>query len=130
LNPTRPKAEPEEAKFDIRILALAVRVFAVNDFGFGRMHFQMAFGQSGLKLKLQDLCFLLGTAVYQSVIRIPTPWEVRVCPCHPEIKRVMHEEVGQDRAKHAPYTKGNFQFERIIRGWRTRYPLLDLRLKR
>src|SRR5207302_9864029 len=31
---------------------------------------------------------------------------------------------------HAPYTKGNFQFERTVAGWRTRYPLLDLRLKR
>ena len=30
----------------------------------------------------------------------------------------------------APYTKGNFQFERIITGWRTRYALLDLRLKK
>jgi RNA-directed DNA polymerase len=34
------------------------------------------------------------------------------------------------RSDHAPYTKGNFQFERIITGWRDRYPLLDLRLKR
>jgi hypothetical protein len=31
---------------------------------------------------------------------------------------------------HAPYTKGNFQFERIITGWRTRYPLLYLRLRK
>src|SRR6516225_7588972 len=40
---------------------------------------------------------------------------------------------GRDSARggdHAPYTKGNFQFERIIRGWRTRYPVLDLRLKK
>src|SRR5205807_5502509 len=34
------------------------------------------------------------------------------------------------RKYHAPYTKGNFQFERTVAGWRTRYPLLDLRLKR
>src|SRR6266446_1383227 len=31
---------------------------------------------------------------------------------------------------HSPYTKGNFQFERIVRGWRTSHPVLDLRLKR
>src|ERR1700722_383170 len=31
---------------------------------------------------------------------------------------------------HAPYTKGNFQFERVITGWRTRYPMLDGRLKK
>src|SRR5437588_814254 len=33
------------------------------------------------------------------------------------------------RAIHAPYTKGNFQFERTVTGWRTRYAVLDLRLK-
>jgi len=38
--------------------------------------------------------------------------------------------VTEQGRNHAPYTKGNFQFERIIAGWRTRYPLLDLRLKR
>jgi len=30
---------------------------------------------------------------------------------------------------HAPYTKGNFQFERTVVGWRERYTLLDLRRK-
>jgi hypothetical protein len=30
---------------------------------------------------------------------------------------------------HSPYTKGNFQLERIITGWRAKYPVLDLRLK-
>jgi hypothetical protein len=34
------------------------------------------------------------------------------------------------RGGHAPYTKGNFQFERVITGWLTRFPLLDLRLKK
>jgi hypothetical protein len=30
-----------------------------------------------------------------------------MCPCHPEVKRVVHEEIGQDWANHSPYTKGN-----------------------
>ena len=38
-------------------------------------------------------------------------------------------EVTQQRRKHAPYTKGNFQFERTVVGWRERYTLLDLRRK-
>ena len=39
------------------------------------------------------------------------------------------EEVGYSTrsSDHAPYTKGNFQFERVITGWRTRYLMLDLR---
>ena len=32
------------------------------------------------------------------------------------------------RRQHAPYAKGNFQFERVIAEWRTR-PVLDLRRK-
>ena len=39
-------------------------------------------------------------------------------------------EIGKKWGKHAPYTKGNFQFERTVTGWRARYPVLDLRLKR
>ncbi len=30
----------------------------------------------------------------------------------------------------APYTKGNFQFERTVTGWQERYALLDLRRKK
>jgi len=94
------------------------------------MHLQVALRQPGLKLSFNSFSFVLGSAVYQPIICIPTPWEVEMCPRHPQIERVVHEEIGQDWANHAPYTKGNFQFERIITGWRTRYPLLDLRLKR
>ena len=31
---------------------------------------------------------------------------------------------------HSPYTKGNFEFERVVKGWRSSVPVLDLRLKR
>ena len=31
---------------------------------------------------------------------------------------------------HSPYTKGNFQFERIVTGWRAKHAPLDLRLKK
>jgi hypothetical protein len=36
--------------------------------------------------------------------------------------------VHQWRRRHSPNAKGNFQFERVILGWRTR-ALLDLRRK-
>src|SRR5438552_5130952 len=39
--------------------------------------------------------------MHQPIIRIPTPWEVRMCPCHPEVKRVVHEEIGQDWTNHS-----------------------------
>jgi len=36
---------------------------------------------------------------------------------------------GPHLTDHAPYTKGNFQFERTVAGWLERYTLLDLRRK-
>jgi hypothetical protein len=41
-----------------------------------------------------------------------------------------HVKITEQRADHTPYTKGNFEFERVVRGWRTSYAVLDLRLKR
>jgi hypothetical protein len=40
---TGPKAIPEEVKLNVGILAFAFPVFAVDDLGFRRMHFQVAF---------------------------------------------------------------------------------------
>ena len=48
-------------------------------------------------------------------------------PCQQEATEI---EVGQQWRYHAPYTKGNFEFERVVRGWRSSVPVLDLRLKR
>jgi len=105
---TRPKAVPQKVKFDIRIRAVALLVFAVDDFGFRGMHLQAARCQASLKLRLERLCFLFVTAVHQSIVRIPTPREVRVCPNHPEIERVVEKNVTQNWANHSPYAKGNF----------------------
>src|ERR1035441_2119182 len=98
---TRAKAVPEEVKFDVRILAFTLPVFAVDDFGFRRMHLQVALRQPGLQLSLEGLRFLPGTAVHQPVVRIPTPWKIRMCPRHPEIKRVVHKKIGQNWADHS-----------------------------
>jgi hypothetical protein len=48
---------------------------------------------------------------------------------HPRIEHVVQEQIGQQRAHHATYTKGNFQFERVVTGWRGN-AVLDLRRKR
>ena len=89
----RPEAVSEEVKLDVRILPFALSVLAVDDLGFRRMHLQAALRQASLKLGLEGFGFLLGPAVHQPVIRIPTPREVGVCPRHPEIERVVQEEI-------------------------------------
>jgi len=43
--------------------------------------------------------------------------------------QLVKHKVTQQRRQHSTYAKGNFQFERVVRGWRTR-PVLDLRLKK
>ena len=37
---------------------------------------------------------------------------------------------GNKHTEYSPYTKGNFQFERIVTGWRAKHAALDLRLKK
>jgi len=79
------------------------------------MHFQAALHQPGLKLSFESLRFLLVTAVHQSIVRIPTPREVRMSPHHPEIKRVVQKDVGQNWADYPSYTIDNFDLERRIK---------------
>ena len=91
---TGSEAVPKEIKFYIGALACSIPVSAVNNLGFRRMHFQVAPRQPRLKLGLKGFSFVLGPAVYQPVISISTPREFRVCPHHPEIKRVVHKKIG------------------------------------
>jgi hypothetical protein len=52
-------------------------------------------------------------------------------PClSPQIEDVMEVDIRQQRRCHSPYTKGNFEFERVVRGWRSSVPVFDMRLKR
>jgi hypothetical protein len=41
----------------------------------------------------------------------------------------IEHQVRQQRREHSPNAKANFQFERVVRGWRDA-PVLDLRLKK
>jgi hypothetical protein len=64
------------------------------------MQFQTTLCQAGLKFGFESFCFPLASAVYQSIISIPTPREIWVGPRHPEIERVVKESVRQNRADH------------------------------
>ena len=91
LDQTRPKAVAEKVKRDVRILASALSVPAVDDLGLYRMEFEATLCQPRLKSGLEDLGFLLGPTVYQPVVSIPTPGKVGVGPCHPQVERVVQE---------------------------------------
>ena len=102
------KAVSEKVETDIRVPAFALPALAVDDFGFRRMQLQAARRQAGLKAGHEGQGFLLGSAVNEPVICISTPREVRMCPRHPEVKRVVQEKIRENRTDHSPYTKGNF----------------------
>src|SRR5208282_6281156 len=48
------------------------------------VHLHTLFCQAGLKFDLEGLRFQLTATVHQPVVCVPTPWEVGVCPRHPE----------------------------------------------
>jgi hypothetical protein len=122
------EAVPEEVKLRIRIFALASSVLAVDDLGFVRMHFQLAFRQTGRQRRFHSNGFGLRPAVHQPVVCIPAPWEVWMLARHPRIERVMHEQIRQHGAADALNAKDNFCFDRRITDWRSR-SVLDLRRK-
>jgi hypothetical protein len=92
------------------------------------MHLQPTLGET-MSDALQDLLRLrLRPAVRDYVIRVPLEWHVRMHTAHPVVKREVQKHIGHQRTDHAPYAKGNFQFERVIAGWREQ-SVLDLRRK-
>jgi hypothetical protein len=78
------------------------------------MHLQLAFREADLKVGLDGLRLLLRPAVYQPVIRIPTPRKLRVRPRHPEIERIVQEEICQYWADDTPNAKDNLETQAMI----------------
>jgi hypothetical protein len=66
--------------------------------------------------------------VDDGIVRIALELDVRKRPPHPRIERIVQKEISQQRTDHSPNAKGNFQFERVVVGWRSR-AILDLRRK-
>jgi len=62
-NPPRPKTVSEKVKLDVRILAFALSVLAVDDPGLRRVHFEMALCQACLKRCFDALSLVLDPAV-------------------------------------------------------------------
>jgi hypothetical protein len=63
------------------------------------------------------------------IVSISFEPNARKFPMHPQVERIMQEQVGKQRTDHALNAKGNFRFEREVRDWRSGF-LLDLRRKR
>jgi hypothetical protein len=53
--------------------------------------------------------------VHHGVIGVPFEFDRRELPFQPLVERIMHEQVGEHGAYHAPNAKGNFCFEVTLR---------------
>ena len=126
-NSSRTEAVSQKVKHDVRIRLSAPLVPAVDDLRLGGVQFQSALRQPSLKLRPQGFRFLFSPTMYQPVIRIPTPREVGVCPLHPQVECVMQEQIGQDRADHAPLRGAAISFQPDpVLFHRRRQPSLDV----
>jgi hypothetical protein len=67
------------------------------------------------------------TAAAPDDVRLQTLFVPQLLPSEHE---PAHIQIAEQRTDYSPYTKGNFEFERVVRGWRSSDPVLDLRLKR
>ncbi len=62
--------------------------------------------------------------------KVGVPQGSPISPLYSNIYLNLLDQVWHRRGYHSPYTKGNFEFERVLKGWRASPPVLDLRLKR
>ena len=99
---------------------------AIPNVGLGRIERKPVVLNPGVHFLKCRLRFCDATAKHDEIVGI----------AHHPITFVLHMtvqgmqvDVRQQRADHSPYAKGNFQFERVVKGWRS-IPLLDFRRKR
>ncbi len=128
LRPPRAKRVSQEIEPFFRIPARPEVILAVDDARLAGMDFQPT-QREPTSDALQDLLRLrLRSAVRDNIIRVPLEWHAGMNPAHPVVEREVQKNIRHQRTYHAPYAKGNFQFERVIVGWRAQ-TVLDLRRK-
>ena len=129
LRPTRAKRVSQEGELLRGILPRPVVILTVDDVRLLRMDVQPALRQTTFDVRQDLLRLRLRPTVRDDIVRVPLERNVRVRRPHPVVEREVQEDIGQERARYSLNAKGNFQFDRVITGWRDR-PVLDWRLKR
>jgi len=92
------------------------------------MQLQLATLQPRLNAALDGVRLLLTYAVRDNIICISLKRHHWVRLAHPLVESEVQKDVGQQRANYSPNAKCNFQFDRVVAGWRNT-PIIDLRLK-
>src|SRR6266542_3554731 len=97
LRPPRLKGVAQEVERNMFVLPTPIIVLAVDDPGLHRMKLQTA-----LRKPISDGCqHQLGLppapAMHDGVVRVALERDARIVPLHPQIKRVVEKQVGQQR---------------------------------
>ena len=95
LGPPGPKRVAEKVELDVLMLALPVVVLAVHDLGLLRVKLKTALLQTSPDRFEHVLRLSPALGVDDHIVRIALELDVRVGPAHPEIERIMHEEIRQ-----------------------------------
>ena len=126
---SRAEGIAQEVELDVLVCLRSMNVLAIDDPRLIGMKFQATFLEPLRESFFHILRLLETAAVDQSVIGVPAEGQSRILLRHPSIEGVVQVEIRQQRRNYSPNAKGNFQFERVVTGWRG-IRLLDLRLKR
>src|ERR1700681_3928295 len=97
------------------------------------IHHQAKSGELTLESLPRHLCLALRLRQQHHVVRItdqPGFAESDTVAPAPLTIYLVQKDVGQRRRNRSPYAKGNFQFERVVTGWRGSSAVLDIRPKR
>src|SRR5271157_608543 len=129
LRPARAKRVPQEVELLVGVPSPAVVILAVDDLRLLRMKLQSTELKTASNAFQDLLRLFLRSAVRDNIVRIPLERHFRMRLAHPVVEREMQEDIGHQGTHHSPYAKGNFQFERVLTGWRGSV-LLDFRRKR
>src|SRR5271157_6053847 len=87
----------EKVELDVLVLPPPVVILAVDNSGLLRMKLQSAFGKATPDGFQHRSCFLLAPAVDDGVVRVTLDPDARILSLHPEVERVVQEQVGQQR---------------------------------
>jgi hypothetical protein len=108
LCPSRLEGVAQEVERYVFVFPTPIGILAINDPGLHRMKFQAAFLKP-ISDRLQHFLGLpLTPAMDESIVRVAFEWDTWEIPLHPHIKRIMQEEIGEQRTHHSPYTKETF----------------------
>src|SRR5277367_3662905 len=95
LGPPGPKSVAEEVELDVLMLAFPAIVLAIHNLGLLRVKLKTAFLQTSPDRFEHELRLSQALGVNDHIVRITLELDRRIGPDHPEIKRIVHEEIRQ-----------------------------------